>query len=362
MEDAFEKFGSYIREDPQESYFYLGRIINKYLSISPICTPIIDNILADKCPNLGVIDCFLGYKEQELKKYLLRDERTLSFSYYYSNLTELGAKKRILLNQRYITLIKKRSCLPTKNEEEQHIYYVLVYSMFTTNIVLQFLEELFSINQKQMRVTMIEQGIQGGYNNIWETINYLSCSSQSQLNVVEEIHEHWTNSSYKNTKVIISGPSGVGKRYVGALLKSKIEDKEQSFVKLFYNVDLSTPGLNIQHILNMATRKSPVIMIVPNIDRNYAQVYQDEDSSRYLGGTAPTDSKLSFNNTLDAVESAENVIAIYTTTKTKKELDAVKVNSGYGFSSQDYRSFYREGRVDLFKTLKEGTKIDQNYH
>tara|TARA_A100001015_G_scaffold216777_1_gene243475 strand:+ start:2625 stop:3110 length:486 start_codon:yes stop_codon:yes gene_type:complete len=143
-------------------------------------------------------------------------------------------------------------------------------------------------------------------------------------------------------------PSGVGKSYTGELLKKYLENKDinthlNTFVQLFIDFNPSTPGLDIDTVvLSKASRESPVIIIMNEIDQIYEQVFQT--SSRYESRTSHTDSKVSFNNMLDTISRTPYIITVFTTEKSPEYL--LKFNGSN--STYDYRPFFRQGRVDFF--------------
>ena len=78
------------------------------------------------------------------------------------------------------------------------------------------------------------------------------------------------------------------------------------------------------------------------IDQIYDQVFQT--STRYESRTSHTDSKVSFNNMLDAISRTPYVITVFTTERSPEYF----LNFNGSNSSYDYRPFFRQGRVDFF--------------
>lgn len=328
MENALEKFRNYIFLRRDESYRFSSMTLVNTLEIIPSCTYTIDCILADTILPIGGIESLVRWiPNQESSDYKYYDNQDNSQRSWY----------------KYVRLIKKRGQYSLNGHSQD--YFVILYTRFTTEIALKFLSILFAINRPEMRITRFIQEYSSCTPN-WDTIN-CGIPINSQQQVCKSIMRHWLSSGYFNTKVIISGPPGVGKLNVGRLLKRNIEFeqpnfKHKTFVELFEDVDLSLPGLDIlSQIRNRASEKSPVIITVKNIDIYYKKVLLNTSDPVQ---TAHTDNKSTFNNMLDDIGNIKHVITIFTTNLTKGQLNNVNSESP---------SFFRPGRANLFITMTE---------
>lgn len=302
MNQALETFSNYIYLDLNESEGLWRGMLRNYLTISPICTETIDCILSDTQTSI---------QDLKMASSFSSNHNLGDFKFYDNTLKKPWYK--------YIKLIKKRGQFNLNGHSQD--YFVLIYTIFTSNLALKFLLTLFSINKPEMRVTRL---IKSNSTNIlkWYTLK-CGIPIYSQQQVCDTIMSHWLSTPYFNTKVIISGSSGVGKLSIGKLLKRRLEFeqpdfKDETFVELFDDVDLSLPGINIKtHILGRARKETPVIITVKNIEKYYEQVLFD---TRVLEQTCPIDNKSTFKDMLDSISNRKYVIIIFTTNLTKFQL------------------------------------------
>lgn len=311
---------------------------NNYLVISDDATSTIDLILMNK--NYSQ----LGLTSLEMGNRVLPG---LGNHYYYLEHNE--NRTRLSTWIRYITLIKKKKDSKIDYKQTQNVnYYVIIFSSLNKDISDKFKQKLFSTEQSQVKAIHLDIS---GY-EVRATLVSRSCGvpQSHQLEAIQEIVNHWSEqkNTHLNTKVILSGSSGVGKSYTGELLKKYLENKDNkngqnTFIQLFIDFNPSTPGLDIDTmILSKASRESPVIIIINEIDQIYEQVFQS--NSYYESRTSHTNSKVSFNNMLDSISRTPYVITIFTTEKSPEYfLSFNGINSTY-----DYRPFFRQGRVDFF--------------
>ncbi len=321
---------------PSEIPWYDFR--NHYQVISTDATSTIDRMLMNKNHSQ------LGLTSLQMGNRLIPG---LGHHHYYSEHSE--NRSRLSTWTRYITLIKKEEESKGSHKQTQNLnYYVLIFSPFNQDISEKFKQELFSTDHNYIKAIHIDTS---GY-EVRETLVSRSCGHPQyhQKEAIQEIVNHWTDPGniYFNTKIILSGPSGVGKSYTGELLKKYLENKDinthlNTFVQLFIDFNPSTPGLDIDTVvLSKASRESPVIIIMNEIDQIYDQVFQT--STRYESRTSHTDSKVSFNNMLDAISRTPYVITVFTTERSPEYF----LNFNGSNSSYDYRPFFRQGRVDFF--------------
>lgn len=311
---------------------------NIYQVISEDATSTIDLLLMNNNHSQ------LGQTSLQLGNRLLPG---LGYHYYYLEHSE--NRSRLSSWTRYITLIKKEKDSKGSQKQTQNInYYVLIFSSPNKDISEKFKQKLFSTEQNYIKAIHIDTS---GY-EVRETLVSRSCGTpqKHQQEAIQEIVNHWTDQKniHLNTKVILSGSSGVGKSYTGELLKKYLENRVDSllpisFIQLFIDFNPSTPGLDIDTVvLSKASLESPVIIIINEIDQIYEQVFQS--NRRYESRTSHTDSKVSFNNMLDSISRTPYVITIFTTEKNPEYfLSFNGINSTY-----DYRPFIRQGRVDFF--------------
>ena len=325
MEDALETFKNYIYASRDE-YVRLGsRIYLNSIVISPTCTNTIDVILADTLLPNGFTEALVNWTPYRVSG----DYR------YYDNQDNSSWYK-------YVRLVKKKGQYSVDGHSQN--YFVMFYTRLASDTALKFLNILFAINTPEMRITRFVKE----YRACVPKMETIKCGIPitSQQKVFEGIMDYWRSPLF-NTKVIISGPPGVGKGNIGRLLKRHLESyhpafKHRTFVELFEDVDLSLPGLSItSQILLRASKKSPVIITVKNIDIYYNKVFEN-NSDPYQ--TSYTDNKTTFNNMLDDIGNTKHVICIFTTTLTKEQLSNM---------SSDCQAFFRRGRTDLFIRMTE---------
>lgn len=322
MDKAFETFRNYIYLDSRELDGIHKGFLGYHLTISPSCTETIDNIVSDNSDGrMESLVSQVGGMVYGDYRYYHHDDNGSSRSWY-----------------KYVRLTKKQGQYDTNGHTQ--LYYVLIYTRFTIDTALRFLYILFAVNTPEMRITRIKQSFSTCISK-WDTIR-CGIPINSQPYVCERIMGEWMSTQHFNTKVIISGPSQIGKLSLGCLLKRILEFehpdfKHKTFVELFEDVDLSSPGLDVySHILEKSSKSSPVIITVRNVEKYYKKVFQD-NKDLYL--TSHTDNKSSFNNMLDAIVNREYVITIFTTKLTEEDLISLHTES---------QSFFRDGRADLF--------------
>ena len=121
-------------------------------------------------------------------------------------------------------------------------------------------------------------------------------------------------------------------------LRKANEFKDKCYISLYYNFNPSSPGVNIIKLaVEQATKTNPVIIVINEVDTMYEKVYgvNHADTTR----TAHTEDVNTFHSMIDALVGSPYIITIWTTNKTKEELDANEPN---------YKNFYRKGRVNFF--------------
>lgn len=166
-----------------------------------------------------------------------------------------------------------------------------------------------------------------------------------QITAIDHICALYNDEKKHNAKTIIYGARGSGKTYVGRLLKRRFETKGLN-AYLFDDFNPSSAGVNLQWlVLNQASQKTPVIIVIDEINTAYEEVTKEKETQNFDSRLQYTRNKQSFNNMLDLISDTKYVIAIYTT-----ELSVDQLNE-----TDEYKSFFRRGRVDFFLNMTETT-------
>lgn len=178
----------------------------------------------------------------------------------------------------------------------------------------------------------------------------------NQLEAIDLIYNEWINNNHESLKVILSGERGIGKTYVGGLLKKKIEQEYKNVnpyaansidVLLFDDFNPSSIGVNVKTmIINKASKYTPIIVVINEIDKTFDSVLTVQQCfdprlkhTRDIG---------EFHNMLDAMGSNRYIIALYTT-----EMENIK-------NVSQYASFIRKGRVDMIIKMDSEHSTVQN--
>lgn len=318
---------------------------NNWVRLSLECTEMIDSLLADT-------------RYGQIRHKIIQNGNIIKPNkgthYYYLN----SKLDRSFFPCKYINLIKKKETVPSSSssqnqgtQNQENFYYIACFSNFNKDVFDKFLERLFATNEHEVKAIHIDTS---GYDikSILVT-RFAGICKPKQQQAITWIREHFLNpENKKNTKVVISGPRGVGKTYTSGLLKKAIEGEfpgyvRQCFVQLYVDFNPMSLGLDVQtQVLSKAKPYSPVILVINEVDVCYQEVFKNK--SNRDGRTAHTQNKTNFNNMLDDIANAPNVITIFTTEKSKAELDGVNSNPENTNEPITYKSFYRKGRVDFF--------------
>lgn len=169
----------------------------------------------------------------------------------------------------------------------------------------------------------------------------------NQKFIVDTIIGKYTKiNSKRNIKAMISGNRGLGKGYVGQQIKLHLDKSQNTNSLLFYDFNPMSIGVDIITLaLSKASNKTPVILIINEIDKIYEYIHNDKqifDPRTQHARDIP-----SFHNMLDDIDKNPNVICIMTTEKQFGELYQIDGN----------KSFMRNGRVDMFFGMKEYTSF-----
>ena len=267
--------------------------------------------------------------------------------YYY----RYHSRGRTSFNKYFIGLEKKKKKNPTGGKD---IYYYKCFSspmkhgVGTFNI---FKEKVMSSSKKTVRVISIDTSTTTPH-TVFLSKKYKE-PRQNQKQVIDHIVKRWTSENDFNIGTIICGKRGLGKTFIGRLLKRHIDDNNDTNarVMLFDDFDPSSIGVNIGTMaLKHASASSPVIIIINEIDIFYDKVFDEQPT--YDPRTQYTKNKLTFNTMLDNLSDTKHVITIYTTEKSYEELQSI----------ERIKSFIRHGRVDFFinMTADKSTLIENN--
>ena len=290
--------------------------------------------------------------------------------YYYMN---KAINRSSFYAYKYITLRKKVSQSTSggnshDNNNSNHAshYYVLIFSRFTKDVFDKFCNKLFKDNEQCVKCIDID------------TSNYKFTTALIRRSVTSPYYDRQKKaikyifdwfirddvSNKFNCSVIITGVGGIGKTSMGYILKKEIETgmkgikdsmpegfaldvnslrkanefKDKCYISLYYNFNPSSPGVNIIKLaVEQATKTNPVIIVINEVDTMYEKVYgvNHADTTR----TAHTEDVNTFHSMIDSLVGSPYIITIWTTNKTKEELDANEPN---------YKNFYRKGRVNFF--------------
>lgn len=304
-----------------ENNEYWYDMANIYYTFSEKHTELIDTILITEHKNVIVDENYIKNPDYGV--------------YYY----EFGNN----LNICNIGLIKK---LIKKNNKEVTFYkaYVGKYLAMTKlhNCLDQFIINLVELNRNDDKDMVIVHSIDTSQDTPVTISLKKLCKKprQNQLDVLNIISSHFVKEHDFNVKIMLSGKRGLGKSYIGRLVKKYFTVN----ALLFDDFNPSSVGVNINTVaLKYATKYSPVIIIINEIDTYFDIVLNPRET--FDSRLQHTKSKGEFHNMLDAIGSTPYVISIFTT----ENVDIYKI--------EKYQSFIRMGRVDLFITMFDNNSI-----
>ena len=246
------------------------------------------------------------------------------YFYYYENADKFFSRS-------FVTLEKFKE---TENERTIH-YYKLYVRPFREGTFNLFMNSLFSSTQDRIRVISIDTSVSTPrliyVNKICPT-----AEQSNQREIIDNIMKGYNNSEGKNFKVIISGSRGIGKTTIAKLLVKRLESQMGIFgTRLYDDFNPCAVGVNVKYLVSRySSTGTPIILVINEIDVAYAHTLENKHS--FDPRLLHTQNKQTFNDMLDAIADTPDLIAIYTTEKSKKEL----------MSNEDYRSYMRIGRVD----------------
>ena len=322
----FTIFTSYINYRPTEpkKCFYFCEMIK----ISKEYTNNIDKIIINN--NNTIIGDY-----EITNNYLIKPSNDKHFfcnydpSFDYINFTNYIST--IISSGGCIDVIKYE--IDKKNKISQ--YYINFNRFTQRNIVNDFMNLIFYKEKNTINTISIDTT-----SVLMDTIimkkKFNNIPKKNQINALNTIYNHYTKNF--NTKVIVYGEKGTGKTYLGKLTKYIIDSKLFVESRLYDDFNPSSIGLNIKKIaLRYAHQNSPVILVINEIDKIYMDVIKNKTETYDTRGYHTKDIS-SFHNMMDDISDINNVIAIFTTEKSKKQLE----------ENKNYLSFFRKGRIDFF--------------
>ncbi len=305
--------------------------VNIHFKYDELYTNEIDNILMEGINNYTTISSFKRISDNQI----IPDTGI----HYYSPYTYAHA---------FFCYVGFRKT-ETKDGNYYHVHYIAFYPRYECGKVLHGEIEHIILNKNlnHVKVTSIDISQHVPKLIMMKKI-YKNGYKDAQKESCEYIYDHWRNASNSlNTKVILSGTSGVGKSYTSLMCKKYIESYHPNMnIKLIIDFDPSAIGVNINElILKNANKDNPVIILINEIDILYKEANIDRPS--YDSRIQYTKNKQTFNDMLDAIAGTPYVITIFTSERTPHEL----------YSEKTYRSYMRPGRIDFFLIMNNTKTI-----
>ena len=199
-------------------------------------------------------------------------------------------------------------------------------------ILRQLLNDLDRMSENDVRVKSIDTSDTSP--KIIEINKICKQPRLYQEDALKFILDEYTEFTDFNVKTIIYGKRGSGKTFMGRLISKRMRNCSPL---LFDDFDPSTIGVNIATlILNQATKMTPVIIVINEIDVIYNKVINEDPG--FDPRLQHTKDKQTFNNMLDLIESTKYCITIFTTEKNPHK---------FQHDHDDFKSFMRHGRLDF---------------
>ena len=299
---------------------------NYYYAFPEEYTDAIDNILVNS--RYGVVTYKMITGEKSYLPYHGKH-------YFYSSTNK---KKQTFFTRTFITLEKKEKDLGDRKIDVYHAYV----RPYRHDVFVFFLKKLFESKQDEIQVISIDTSAYEPKMLYMKKIYHTP--RPHQVGVINKIVDHYKNSKFKNTKIILSGERGAGKTSIGVMVAKEIMNKFNVQPRIYDDFDPSAVGVNIKSfILKYASGLVPVIIIINEIDIIYDNALSE--NTEHDPRLKHSKNKNTLNEMFDSIANTKNVIAIYTTEKSPEYLDR-----------EVYRSFIREGRVDLYAILSKYNK------
>lgn len=247
------------------------------------------------------------------------------------------ANKRSRGSRYFITLIKKEREI---NGKKVYCYLACSSPAKWGSATLQFFQErLLAPTKDNIQTYSID--LSAMEPAVFVVNKICEQPKANQEEAIEHIMSAWQATGKKNIKVLISGERGVGKTYTAYTLKKHIDTVAPNTNTLvFDDFDPTAIGVNIRKLaLTRASPLTPLILVINEIDISFK--YANEDHQNFDPREQHAKNRSTMNNMMDAIGSVSNVIAIYTTEKSYDDLAKV----------EEYRSFLRPGRIDLYLNM-----------
>ena len=250
--------------------------------------------------------------------------------YFYQN-----KNKKSCFSRMFVTLEKKEKDMGDRKIDVYHCYV----RPYRTKVFVLFLKKLFESKQDEIQVISIDTSVLEPKMLYMKKIYHEP--RPHQVSVINKIVNHYKDSKFRNTKVIIFGERGAGKTSIGVMVAKEIEQKFNVNIRIYDDFDPSAIGVNVKSfILKYASDLVPVVIVINEID----VIYNDtlSENVEHDPRLKHSKNKNTLNEMFDSISNTKNVIAIYTTEKSQDELNC-----------DEYKSFIREGRVDMFIKLNK---------
>lgn len=316
----FTIFTNYMNNESKEPK--AGFLFCKIIKVSEEHTNTIDNIIINNDKKFLISG--IEYIEKDIVK-------PIDDIHYYCNDNILS---------RYYSCIKIIKYQIDKKNKISKYYINYYHSSVQIQLVQDFLSLIFEKQENQINTISIDTS-----SMLMETIiiqkKFNPVPKPNQINALHSIYNHYKENY--NTKVIVYGKRGTGKTYLGKLIKNHIDKKSFVNSRLYDDFNPSSIGVNIKKIaLKYANKVSPIIIIVNEIDKIYMDVVKNKTHTYDTRGYHTKDIS-SFHNMMDDISDTNNVITIFTTEKSKEQLQ----------ENKNYLSFFRKGRIDFFINMTE---------
>jgi hypothetical protein len=223
------------------------------------------------------------------------------------------------------------------------------YICYSTNRQLKTFEDairlIFATEADKVRTISIDASRPSG---VFPLFVDKLCSGERahQTAAIDHILENWTEENHFRCRVIVTGPRGSGKSYLGRLLKKRMEAiNENVLIRLYDDFNPSIPGASCNLLINQHAKEyTPTITVIDEAEVFYKKAVEPSGESRHLC-QAHTKDKQSFNMMLDSMSDTKYSMVIFTTELSPEDL----------YSHEEWRSFMRKGRIDFFIKLTDTT-------
>lgn len=142
----------------------------------------------------------------------------------------------------------------------------------------------------------------------------------------------------RNVKVLISSIPGKGKSIMGRVVKQFMDQIMPGYnCRVFEGIDLSVPrfSLDMQILKKTLKPTQPSIIVIDEVDKFFEQSVSTVMERASFQGRSHVSNKQSMVKVLDNIAETPNVITIYTTNESLKDM------------RQNYSPYIRQGRMDI---------------